>query len=156
MPEQVTDLWAQLAGVVNEPSARARMDHLLFELGGPDRCQHATTPADAYVAAAAYRERDLDAVRDLAVAIRLTWVMHDDGRVDVALESPLDLALRHLDAEQKLVGVILRDPDASEGSSRHRTGGSTSPYDSTVPRAFSLCVVASLTQCLGTRHSLGT
>ncbi len=106
--QTIVDRWGALAGLVTMPAARARLRHLLFQLGGRDAVSHAHAATDAYIDAAADWTRPMDAVDDLAAATRLARAVGDTARVTRSLELMADLAAHQLDAEQPLAGVILR------------------------------------------------
>lgn len=108
VPEQALEVWRALLGLVTKPPATARLNHLLFERGGPDQREHARTAAVAYIAAAQDWERGLDAVQDLSAATRLARAVGDQDLATESLTAMSALVARSLTEDEPPGGIIVR------------------------------------------------
>lgn len=108
VPEQAVEVWRALLGLVTQPSATARLHHLLFERGGLDRRKHARAAAAAYIAAAHDWERALDAVQDLSAATRLARAVGDGDLAAESLAAVSALVTHSLDEDEPPAGIIVR------------------------------------------------
>lgn len=107
VPEQIKSMWRQLLGVVTAPAGRARLAHLLFEIGGPERLQDGGMAVDACIASAAHWGRDLDRVEDLRIGACLAYAIRDDVRQDRCFDALLDVSEAELDSESARAGIVL-------------------------------------------------
>ena len=110
-PEEIRTVWADLASLVKTPAARARMRLLLFQLGGPDRSEHARVAMNAYLESASDWQRAFDSIEDLVAATRLARFLGDQVTADTSLQRLLDLAERHLADEDPPAGIVLNALD---------------------------------------------
>ncbi len=99
VPEQIKSMWRQLLGVVTAPAGRARLAHILFEIGGPERFHDGGVAIDACIASAAHWGRDLDRVEDLRIGACLAYAIRDDVRQDRCFDALLDVSEAELDSE---------------------------------------------------------
>ncbi|GLP83575.1 hypothetical protein [Mycobacterium antarcticum] len=79
-PEPVRLLWRELLVASKAPASRARLAHLLFELGGRERTQDGATAVDAYTDSSEQWGRDADAIEDLRVGTCIAYAIKDDDR----------------------------------------------------------------------------
>lgn len=100
--------WRGLLELVNSGVSRARLAHLLFECGGPERHLDATTAIESYLSSARDWRRRLDAVDDLGLALRLARAMGDEARTVSALEGLVDVVEAQLNEDTPLAGPVLR------------------------------------------------
>lgn len=82
---EIRDAWHHLSETVVTPAAQARLQHLLFQVGGRQRREHAQQATDAYMNLATTEARHLDAVEALRVAVRLSRAVKDPERSSVAM-----------------------------------------------------------------------
>lgn len=108
VPEEVVEVWRALLGLVTEPPARARLQHLLFQRGGPECFRHACAAAEAYLESSESQDRGLDAVDDLVAATRLARAVNDGALASQALDRAADVAERHLAENDPPAGIVLR------------------------------------------------
>ncbi|HVF04274.1 MAG TPA: hypothetical protein VNA20_05495 [Frankiaceae bacterium] len=104
---EVVEVWRALLDLVNEPAARARLHHLLFERGGPEVMRHGSAGAEAYFAAAAVCERPMDAVQDLTAATRLARAVGHPDLLQNSLEQMADLTERLLGEVEPPAGPVI-------------------------------------------------
>lgn len=97
-PGTIVTIWRTMANLVEQPAARARMHHLVYQCGGSGAREHAATAIDAYLASADTWTRPSEGVEDLRTASRLARAIRDDSRATDALDRLLAIAERTLDA----------------------------------------------------------
>jgi hypothetical protein len=106
--DAIKTTWRELLELVNSGVSKARLAHLLFECGGPQRHIDATTAIESYLSSAHDWRRRLDVVDDLGLALRLARAMGDEARTVLALEGLLDVAEAQLNDDTPLAGPVLR------------------------------------------------
>ncbi|WP_280188171.1 MULTISPECIES: DUF4209 domain-containing protein [Nocardia] len=109
VPSQVIDLWVRLSSLVNSPVAKARLFHLLFQRQeGAAPHKYCKNAIEAYIQSSKDWSRELDSIRDLACAIRLSRAIGDKPSRIIALEALLDIAASFLNRDDPLAGIIGR------------------------------------------------
>lgn len=105
--ESVRTAWRDMFPLVQSHPARARLAHLLFQLGGAGGREMAVTAIDAYSQAAAEWQREADAVEDLRVANRIARAISDASRAAAAIQDMLNAVQKLLILEPPIPGVVI-------------------------------------------------
>jgi hypothetical protein len=99
--------WRGLAGLVQHAPTRARLHHLLFQVGGGDRLNHARAAIAAYIDASALEARNYDAVADCRAAIRLSRAINDDTTLSTSIDQLCVLVERLLGQDDPPFGSVV-------------------------------------------------
>lgn len=103
LDEATVAAWAALAKHVATPSARASLNHLLFQTGRGPEC--ARKSVDAYVELARTEARTSDGVEAARVALRLARAINDSERRAVARLALEAEALKAIEGDRRSVGA---------------------------------------------------
>lgn len=108
VPEDIRQLWRQLLELVQEPAAKARLAHLVFQCGGTGGRDAGLVAVDCYFESATRWQYRSDSVEDLCAASRIAQVIGDEARTSRALDLLLDVADAALNTPPVAAGIVLR------------------------------------------------
>lgn len=115
---EVREVWAELAGLVQEPLPRARLNHLEWEARSPVAHVRARQASDAYLQCA-QAGINSDRVQFLSAAMRLAKAVSDTDRVKAACDSVVHFANEALSTEAS-GWAIVRALDLLAQDEEHR------------------------------------